>query len=253
MADRSAQHETFDLFKTLDFGALPSIYFSSAPREDLAAYVKNYLQMEVAAKGLTRNLPAFSRFLEVAAVCNTQVLNYANVSNDAQVPASTVAEYFSILKDTLIGTDLPVWKGSIKRKPIATSKFYFFDTGVVRYLQRRPRLKEQSPELGEVFEAWIHHELRSFVDYHSEMSLHFWRTSTKLEVDFILNESVGIEVKAKTTVSQKDLRGLRALKEEGFTGLYVVSLEARTRHVDGIEILPWREFLDRLWSGFFKI
>lgn len=242
------EHDQVALMKVLDFGLLPSIYFSTAPREDLGAYVGNYLQLEIAAEGLTRNLPAFSRFLEVAAVCNTQLINYANISNDAQVPASTVAEYFAILRDTLIGFDLPIWKGSVKRKPIATSKFYFFDTGVARYLQKRSRLKEQSPELGEVFEAWIHHELRAYVDYHSEMSLHFWRTTTKIEVDFILNESIGIEVKAKTNISSKDLRGLKALREEGISNLYVVSLETRARRVDDIEILPWRVFLDRLWA-----
>ena len=242
------EHDQVALMKVLDFGVLPSIYFSTAPREDLGAYVGNYLQLEIAAEGLTRNLPAFSRFLEVAAVCNTQLINYANISNDAQVPASTVAEYFAILRDTLIGFDLPIWKGSVKRKPIATSKFYFFDTGVARYLQKRSRLKEQSPELGEVFEAWIHHELRAYVDYHSEMSLHFWRTTTKIEVDFILNESIGIEVKAKANISSKDLRGLKALREEGISNLYVVSLETRVRRVDDIEILPWRVFLDRLWA-----
>jgi predicted AAA+ superfamily ATPase len=96
------------------------------------------LQLEVAAEGLTRNLPAFSRFLEGTALCNAQLLSYANVSNDAQAPASKLAKYFSILKDTLIGSDLPLWKGSLKCKPIATSKFYFFDTGVARYLQKRP-------------------------------------------------------------------------------------------------------------------
>ena len=240
--------EQFDLLKVLNFGLLPSIYSSVAPREDLGAYLTNYLQLEVAAEGLTRNLPAFSRFLEVAAICNTQLLSYANVSNDAQVPASTVTEYFAILKDTLIGTELPVWKGSVKRKPIATSKFYFFDIGVARYLQKRPRLKEQSPEFGDVFEAWIHHELKSFVDYHSEMQLHFWRTPSKLEVDFILNEEIGIEVKAKTNVSDKDLKGLKALREEGIGKLYVVSMETTPRRRDDIDILPWRMFLDRLWN-----
>ncbi len=170
------------------------------------------------------------------------------MSNDAQVPASTVTEYFSILRDTLIGNELPSWKASVKRKPIATSKFYFFDIGVARYLQKRPRLKEQSPEFGDVFEAWIHHELKSFVDYHSEMSLHFWRTTSKIEVDFILNEEIGIEIKAKASVSDKDLKGLKALREEGIEKLYVVSMEAMPRKRDDINILPWRIFLDRLWS-----
>ena len=115
-------------------------------------------------------------------------------------------------------------------------------------MQKRPRLTEQSPEFGDIFEAWIHHELKSFVDYHSEMQLHFWRTPSKLEVDFILNEEIGIEVKAKTNVSDKDLKGLKALREEGIGKLYVVSMETMPRRRDDIDILPWRMFLDRLWN-----
>ncbi len=80
------------------------------------------------------------------------------------------------------------------------------------------------------------------------MSLHFWRTSSKLEVDFILNEEIGIEVKAKTNVPDKDLKGLKALREEGINKLYVVSMEAMPRRRDDIDILPWRMFLDRLWK-----
>ncbi len=117
--------KNFQLLKALDTGLIPSIYFSNAPFEDLEAYAGNYLREEIAAEAIVRNVPAFSRFLTVAGLCNGKMINYTNIASDAQVPRTTVQEYFQILRDTLIGDDLPAWRKSVKRKPVSTSKFYF--------------------------------------------------------------------------------------------------------------------------------
>ena len=87
--------------RAIERGTLPSIYFSDDPRADLQAYTGLYLQQEIIAEGLTRHGPAFSRFLKVAALCNSTTVNFTNVANDAQVARTTVYEYFEILKDTL--------------------------------------------------------------------------------------------------------------------------------------------------------
>lgn len=243
-------NKRFKLLKALDTGLIPSIYFSDSPTEDLKSYVNNYLREEIAAEGLTRNIPAFSRFLQVAALCNGLLINYTNISNDAQVPSSTVQEYFQILRDTLIGFDVPAWKKSQKRKPITTSKFYFFDIGVVRYLQNRSGLKKGSPEFGDAFETYIAHELRAFLDYNNRGDLYYWRSKSGYEVDFIINDTTAIEVKAKNNVSQRDLRGILALKEEGkLSSYFMVSMESRPRIVEGIHIMPWEEFIKKLWDG----
>ena len=92
----------FNLANAVERGLLPSIYFSDDPQADLEAYVGSYLQEEIVAEGATRNVPAFSRFLKVAALCSGRVVNFTNVANDAQVPRTTVYEYFEILKDTLV-------------------------------------------------------------------------------------------------------------------------------------------------------
>jgi predicted AAA+ superfamily ATPase len=243
--------DDFDLRRALDVGLVPSIYLSDDPRADLRAYAGDYLTQEIAAEGATRNIPAFSRFLEVAALCNGQLINAAQIASDAQVARSTVQNYFEILKDTLIATTLPAWKRSEKRKAIVTSKLYFFDGGIVRHLQHRRGLRPRSPEFGAAFETWMHHELRSYLDYrHPDGELHFWRSKSGFEVDFVLDASVAIEAKAKSSVGARDLRGLRALREEHLLRRYIaVSLEDRPRTVDGIEILPWRDFIDRLWDG----
>ena len=234
----------------INIGLVPNIYFSDEPYEDLAAYVGTYLKEEISAESIVRNVPAFSRFLRVAGLCNGQLINYSNISSDAAVPRATVQEYFQILRDTLLGDDLPAWKKSIRRKPIMTSKFYLFDIGVARFLQNRRSLKARSPEFGEAFEAYIFHELKSYCEYSGGADLCYWRSTSGFEVDFILNNTTAIEVKSKSNVSGKDLKALRMLQEEKELKNYiVVSMEETTRKVDNIFILPWKEFLERLWRG----
>ena len=240
----------FDLRRALDIGLIPSVYFSDDPNADLESYVGVYLREEIAAEALVRNIPSFSRFLTVAGLSHTQIVNFSNIAADAQVSRTTVHEYFEILKDTLVIIELPAWKKTAKRKPFATSKFFFFDGGVARMLQQRKGLKLGSTEAGEAFESFLFHELRAWLDYGAGGDLCYWRSVSGFEVDFILNGEIAIEAKAKTNVANHDLKGLRALREEAMLKHYlVVSLEPVPRRVDDIEILPWRQFLQKLWSG----
>jgi len=238
----------FDLLKAIDRGLLPSIYLSDDPRADLQAYAGSYLQQEIVAEGITRNIPAFSRFLKVAALCNGTIVNFTNVSNDAQVPRTTVYEYFEILKDTLLLQELPAWRKSKKRKPIASSKYYFFDVGVVATLQGR-EFRPGTPEFGEAFETYLMHELTSYSDYVSGEPLSYWRSTSGFEVNFILGDHTAVEVKAKENLSANDLKPLRALAEEKKLKRYLcVSLEPRRRNLGNVTALPFRDFLEALWS-----
>ena len=239
--------ERFDLTRALDYGLLPSIYLSDSPVEDLAAYAGDYLKEEVAAEAIVRNIGAFSRFLEVAAHSHGQMINFSNLANDAQVPASTVREYYGILKDTLIAHEVPALTDSRKRKAISTSKYYLFDIGLARHLQGRRGLAPGTSEYGAAFESFIFQEVKAFCDYHRLDTPQYWRSKSRLEVDFVF-EGLAVETKATRHVSARDLRGLRALREEGlFTHYVLVSMEPLARLVDGIRVLPWTEFLDRLW------
>lgn len=240
--------EHFNLDTFLSCGGLPSIYFSDDPRADLDAYAGSYLQQEIVAEGATRNIAAFSRFLKVAAYCNATIVNFTNVAADAQVPRTTVYEYFEILKDTLLLHELPAWRQTKKRKPLASSKYYFFDIGVVAAIQER-RYRRGTPEYGEAMETYVMHELKSYIDYISGEPLAFWRSTSGFEVDFILGDHTAIEIKASENIGANDLKPLKALAEEGKLKRYLcVSLEARRRQVDGVTILPVREFLDNLWD-----
>jgi len=238
----------FDLLMAIERGLIPSIYFSDDPRADLQAYAGSYLQQEILAEGATRNMPAFSRFLRVAALCNATIVNFTNVANDAQVARTTVYEYFEILKDTLILYELPAWRKTKKRKPLASSKYYFFDVGAVAVLQVR-EFRAGTPEFGEAFETYLMHELKSFSDYISGEQLCYWRSTSGFEVDFIIGDHTAVEIKAKKNLSPNDIKPLRMLAEEGKLKRYIcVSLEPRRRKVSNIDILPYREFLDLLWD-----
>jgi predicted AAA+ superfamily ATPase len=242
----------FDLARVAERGLLPSIYFSDDPQADLTSYTGTYLQQEIVAEGITRNVPAFSRFLRVAALCNATIVNFTKVASDAQVKRTTVHEYFQILADTLVLHELPAWRLSRKRKPLASSKYYFFDVGVVGALQGRP-LRMGTPEFGEAFETWLLHELVCHRDYVSGDALHYWRSTSGLEVDFILGDHTAVEAKATTNVRAQDLRPLRALAEERKLRRYLcVTLEARRRLVDGVLVLPYAQFLEGLWSGEWR-
>lgn len=241
--------ERFNLDRALEYGLLPPIFFSDSPAEDLASYAGDYLREEVAAEAIVRNVGAFSRFLEVAALAHGQMINFASLASDAQVPASTVREYYQILKDTFIAHEVTAFTESRKRKAISTSKYYLFDIGLARHLQGRRGLAPGTPEYGNAFESYIFQEIKACCDYHRLAPPRYWRSKSRFEVDFIF-EGLAVEVKAKKTVNPRDLKGLKALREEALLDHYVlVTLEPRPRVVDGITILPWPDFLDRLWSG----
>ena len=244
--------DRYDLARAARHGLLPPIYLSDEPKADLQAYTGSYLQEEIVAEGATRNVPAFSRFLHVAAQANGTVVNFTNMSNDAQVPRTTVYEYFEILKDTLIVHELPAWKLSKKRKPLVSSKYYFFDVGVVGALQGR-EFTPGTTEFGGAFETLIMHELVCFRDYGGGDPITFWRSDSGFEVDFIIGDHTAVEAKAKRNVGDSDLRSLRALAEEKkFKRYMCAALESRRRTVGDIVILPYAEFFEELWAGKYR-
>lgn len=244
--------DRFDLARAMARGLLASIYFSDDPQADLQAYAGLYLQQEIIAEGATRSVPAFSRFLKVAALCNGTLVNFTNVANDAQVARTTVYEYFEILKDTLVLYELPAWRKTKTRKPIASSKYYFFDVGVVGSLQGRT-FRPGTPEFGEAFETFLMQELVSYRDYVSGEAISHWRSTSGFEVDFIVDDHTAVEVKAKESVSRQDLKSLRALAEEKTLKRYLcVCLEPRPRKTEGIAVLPFGDFLDALWNGAYR-
>jgi predicted AAA+ superfamily ATPase len=241
-----------DLERAMLSGLLPPHYLSPDPREELRAYVGDYLREEIAGEALVRNLPAFAEFLRVAALTTSELLNYTNVARETGVSAKVVRTYFDILEDTWLGFRVAPWKRARRRRLIETEKFYLFDVGVANFLARRePR--PGSAEFGKSFEHWVLMELRAWQAYLApDVPIWFWRTSAGHEVDFVVGDlDLAVEVKGTGRVHEGDLRGLAALAEEQrVRRRIVVSLEREPRRIaPGIEVLPWSTFVERLWAG----
>lgn len=210
--------DDFRLDHSLKYGQLPSVYMEVDPKRYLESYVTTYLREEIQQEGLTRNLAAFTRFLEAASFSQGSVLSISNVARECSIERKVVENYFSILEDLLLGIKLPVFTKKAKRRLVAHPKFYFFDVGVFRTL--RPMGPLDSPEQveGSSYESLVLQELRAVNDYFDlGYTLYYWRTSNAVEVDFILYGKRGIkaiEVKRVGKISSDTLKGLNAFLAE---------------------------------------
>ncbi len=242
----------FDLLKLLNRGGLPDAYLSEDYKRELHSYVSLYLQEEVKAEALTRNVQGFSEFLDLVGRSNGQEINYERFAADCQVSTSTLKNYFQILEDTLIGFRLSGYCKSTKRKAVSRAKHYLFDLGVKNALTKSWIEAETSLLFGEAFEHFIALELRAYLKYaEREESLQYWRTTSQFEVDFVVGQKLAIEVKSSTLVNASHLKGLLALQEEklGHRLIVVSRDEHRRTTAEGIEIFPYGEFLTELWEG----
>ena len=213
----SAELENPDLLRALNHGLIPSHYMHKEYLKSLRAYVQDYLKEEVFAEGLTRNIPAFSRFFEAMGYSHGELTNYANIARDCGVDAKTVREYYQILIDTLLGIRLePYRKRKVRNVITKAGKFYLFDVGVAGFLKQRRIQTEKGEQFGKAFEHFILMELlahRAYSDLYYDVN--FWRTKSGLEVDFILGRGqTAIEVKGTSKVSSADLRPLRTFIED---------------------------------------
>ena len=250
----------FDLLKALQQGLLPPHYLADDQYIDhfLQAYVDVYLTDEIRNEGLVRNLAGFSRFLDLAGLTNTQMINLNNIARDCCIDRLTVQNYYQILIDTLLGYFIYPYQKKIKRDLIISApKFYLFDVGVANYLARQPVTTLQGEIAGKSFEHYIFMELIAWLNMRQKrMNITYWRTKTGLEVDFIIgNALAAIEVKISKQVHQQDLKGLLAFCEEHpHAKVIVVSQDKHPRDLvinqnTTIHILPWEVFLTRLWNN----
>jgi predicted AAA+ superfamily ATPase len=248
-----AEIPDFSLDRALNDGLMPPHYGSRLARQRLESYVGDYLKEEIAAEALTRNVPSFSRFLEMAALSNGEMLQFSNIARECAVSVPTVKSYYQILEDTLIGRFLPSYRKRPKRRVIAAPRFYFFDVGVVSFLAKRGRVAQGSELFGRAFEHFIFMELCAYSRYSGlGYPLFYWRTASQAEVDFVLGDhEIAVEVKGTDNAQSHHCKGLVAFADEYKTRRRIlVSCDPRPRLTDqGIEIMPWKVFLSELWSG----
>ena len=240
------------MLKALNNGLLPRHYLTEKPKKLIEAYIGSYLRDEIISEAKIRNINAFNLFLEAVAFSNGEIVNYTNIASECGVSSVTVKEYFQILEYTLIGRFVPSFQKKPKRRVILAPKFYYFDIGIANFLLKRGSKEFGSEAFGSAFEHFIYQELYAHSSYSDlNYSISYWRTTSQIEVDFILgNHEVAIEVKGTNSVQSRHLKELKSFSEEYIVKkLIVVSNDPMERSIGDIAVLPWNQFLKKLWAG----
>lgn len=243
----------FSLEKALVYGLVPLVYASEEPDATLNGYISLYLQEEVQAEGLVRNIGNFSRFLEVISFSHGSILNISEVSRECQVSRKTVEGYVAILEDMLLGARLPVFSKRAKRGLVKQSKFYYFDAGVFRSLRPKGPLDRPEELDGLTTEGLVYQHLNAWCDYTGDHKLFFWRTPAGTEVDFIIygqSTFYAVEVKNSRSVSRKDVRALKAFCSDYPESKAVLLYRGKERiKINDILCVPCEDFLVGLQPG----
>ena len=249
--------DAFDLEDALRWGTLPGIY-ALEENEDkqsyLRAYALTYLKEEIVAEQIVRRLDPFTQFLEVAAQANGTIINYANIARDVGADPKTVISYFSILEDTLVGFLLPAFHRSIRKQQRVNPKFYFFDTGVKRSLDRTldVPLNARTYEYGKAFEHFVITQIAHLSRYrYPDWRLSYLQTGAGAEIDLLIDRpgtaTVLVEIKSSTRVDDRDVRNLAR-----FTGDFAdplalcVSRDPARLKMNGVLCVHWREAIEEL-------
>ncbi len=248
----SAEIPDFDVERAVQNGMIPRHYMVANARNRLRGYIDLYLKEEIAEEALVQNIDDFTRFMEVAAIMDGEILNYEKVASDCEVSANTVKSYYQILADTLLGFEVPAYRKVIKRKLYKASKFYYFDVGIANYLTGRHHLAPKTPEYGHAFEHLVMQEIRAYLGYTgSEETLSYWHTYEDLEVDAVIGDArVAIEIKSTDHVDHDNKKGVMEFaKEHPDTKQILVSRDRISRRSGDVDLYYVADFFKALWAG----
>jgi len=243
--------DAFNLEKVLDYGLLPTVNTHADPARYLESYVQTYVKEEVLQEGLTRNVGAFTKFLEIASFSQGQLLNISEIARELGLSRITVANYFDILEDLLLANRISAFSYRAKRKIIAHQKFYFFDVGVYRTIRPMGPLDSRPEAEGVALETLFLQSLCAINDYYNlGYTIYFWRTLNGDEVDFILYGPKGFhafEIKRSAKIESKSLKGLKAFGDDyPEASLYMIFLGKQKEYHGNIQAIGMEQALREL-------
>ena len=241
----------FDLRAALSLGTVPTVLSSSDPAGALSAYASLYVEQEVRAEGLARDVGNFSRFLEAIAFSHAATLNVSEVARECETSRSTVSGYVELVEDLLLAFRLPVFTRRAKRRLVAHPRFFYFDCGVFRSLRPSGPLDRPEEISGPALEGLVAQHLRAWLAYsETDGRLYYWRTRAGAEVDFVLYGTPGIwgiDVMNADRIRPADLRGLGAFGDEYPEARRILLYRGEQRLVrNRVLCLPVGEFLAKL-------
>ena len=252
----------FALDRILGFGSLPKIYSllssgeTSTAQDLLKSYVITYLNEEIKAEALVRNLQGFQNFLDLAAFQFTEQVNFSRMEKDCRVSYSAIRDYYSILEDTLIGFFLQPYLRSRRKRMSHAPKFYFFDNGVTRAILGLHRSAISPLERGRLWEQWFIQEvMRMNAYYQKEWVLSFWRTSHGAEVDLLIERGreilCAIEMKSGRIISDSELTGIKSFQmDHPKVPCFVAGSFEQPQKFSVCEVYPALFLLDKLKKEF---
>jgi len=246
--------EAFQMENILQWGALPKVIELKSNDDKklfLQAYANTYLKEEIQIEQIVRNLPSFRRFLEIAAQMNGQPLNYSKIARDIHTDHSVVRSYYEILSDTLIGFELPAYHASVRKQQRQASKFYFFDIGIKRALDKTLTipLRKKTYEYERAFEHFLILEFYKLCDYRKkDETLSYLQTKDNVEVDLIINrpgkETLFIEIKSTENITENDFTPILKITENIKNSLaFILSFDQKLKSRSHVQAYPWQEFL----------
>lgn len=241
------------------YGALPGILLETETNSkdtDLYSYISTYLEEEIRAEAMTRNIGLFSRFLEVAAGESGKQLNFTRLSQDIGISDTTIANYYQVLEDCLIVVRIdPIDHSITKRRLIRSPKYLFFDMGVRRACANEGTKLSQKA-MADLFEQYVGTELV----YHGyltspDIKIRYWRDSAGPEIDYVIDQTktyIPIEVKWTDKPSLADAKHLKKFIEEyqkyNVQHAYIVCrTPQRYKLAENIIALPWQE-IGTIWQ-----
>lgn len=247
----------FDLAGALHYGTLPRLLALATDDERkafLRAYAMTYLKEEVWAEHLIRKLDPFRRFLEVAAQCNGEIVNCANIARDVGTDHKTVSAYFEILADTLLGFMLEPYHASVRKRQRQSPKFFLFDPGVARALSGtlNVELVPSTYAFGRAFEHFVLLEIVRLSDYRrNDYRFSYLRTKDGAEIDLIVERPGGrtalVEIKSGDRVDERDVRELsRFLPDFPGAEAFCLSRDKARKRIGDVLAVPWQEGLSEL-------
>lgn len=241
----------FSLEKSLKFGLLPAALAAENPKDFLSAYINTYLREEVQSEGLVRNLSTYSHFLEVASFSQAQALTMTRIASDVGVDAKVIASYFDVTDDLLLSYRIPVFSKRAKRRLASHPKFFFFDVGVFRALRPKGPLDMDVEIDGPALETLFFQHYRALGDsLQWDQKMYYWRTATKVEVDFVSYGEEGLfafEIKRSSLLRDEDLNGLRLFKQDyPMAKCFLLNLSDQETTRDDIRVLNFEKALRNL-------
>lgn len=245
----------FDLQTALEYGTLPEAWClqeKNLKARYLEAYSRTYLKEEIWNEQVVRKLEPFGSFLEVAAQMNGEIVNYTKIARDVGADTKTVQSYFQILEDTLVGFSVPAYHRSLRKRQVTNPKFYFFDTGVKRALDRTLTvpLLPQTSAFGNAFEHFVFLELARRSEYLNRNFRFFYiKTHDGAEIDLVI-ERPGlplalVEIKSTKRADPKDAKHLETFSRElAHSKAYLLSLDPTPEKIKHVRALPWEEGIE---------